>query len=68
MRVASAPMFVAVGLFCGFGLQVRADYLDEVLEDEPVAYWRLGEDDPLLPAENMGTELTLADGVYTGGV
>ena len=63
VRVA-AILLVAVGV----GSTVRADYVDEVLEDRPFAYWRLGEDDPLLPAENLGSELELLSGLYVGNV
>ncbi len=69
MRAAEVGrVFVAACLLVAGVSTVRADYADEVLEDEPFAYWRLGEDDPFSPAENMGTALDALNGTYTGDV
>lgn len=62
---AALPILFALVLSGGVA---RADYEDEVLEDEPVAYWRLGEDDPFVPAENLGSGLDALNGTYTGEV
>ncbi len=61
-------LFVAACLLVAGVSTVRADYADEVLEDEPFAYWRLGEDDLAAPAENMGTALDALNGTYAGDV
>ncbi len=42
-------------------------YENAVLEDNPFAYWRLGEEDGFV-AENLGTGLDFLNGTYTGGV
>ena len=67
-RAKIGGAFVAVGLLFAVGSTARADYQDDVLADEPFAYWRLGEDDPTLPAENIGTALAVINGTYTGDV
>jgi hypothetical protein len=51
------------------GVELRAAYVDEVLADNPVGYWRLNEVAPVLlpdPAQNLGTLGALAEGVYLG--
>ncbi len=47
---------------------VWADYATAVLLDNPIAYWRLGEDDSTEPAKNQGSIGAAGDGVYTGGI
>ncbi len=47
-------------------LDTRADYVDEVRADRPIAYWRLGEPDGVVAA-SLGSAVPL-DGTYVGGV
>ena len=67
-RAKIGGAFVAAGLLFAVGSTLQADYQDEVLADEPFAYWRLGEADPFSPAENIGTALDVINGTYVGNV
>ncbi|MEZ6086549.1 MAG: hypothetical protein R3C05_00630 [Pirellulaceae bacterium] len=46
----------------------RQAYSDAVLEDGPVAYWRLGDDLSTNTAVNLGSiGASSVDGTYSGG-
>ena len=56
----------AVVCLLSAGSVVRADYEEEILSDEPVAFWRLGDDDVSLGAVNIGSGLDAINGTYEG--
>ena len=71
MSVRKASVVLAAGLLV-VSSAARADYEDEVLSDEPFAYWRLGEKSGDV-ARNIGSNIgntarNGADGTYTGNV
>ncbi len=65
VRKASV-VFVPVGLLVAVGSAARADYEDEVLNDEPFAYWRLGEAKGRFAREESGNNRI--NGTYRGEV
>ena len=61
-RIAAWIVIVAGILLLTNG--ANGQYRDVVLADQPVAYWRLGEADADLPANNLGLLGDEADGTY----
>ena len=53
---------ISVGFFVG---DPGEAYEDSVLTDNPLAYWRLSETNPQLPADNVGSLGAAADGTYS---
>ena len=47
-------------------LEAQSAYKNAVLADEPLAYWRLGEEEGGFIAENIGSAADSIDGTYTG--
>jgi hypothetical protein len=62
------PVFSFVVLLAAIPVASGADYASAILEDSPLAYWRLGETTGALLAENEGTLGDTVDGTYSLGV
>ncbi|PYI82054.1 MAG: hypothetical protein DME26_18720, partial [Verrucomicrobia bacterium] len=57
-----------VGYDTGAVDPLESSYSGQVLESQPVAYWRLGETSAIAAAANLGTLGASANGIYQNGV
>ena len=67
-RILCGAVIAVIGAFGGAPAWAAGIYETEILGDNPVGYWRLGEASGATTAGNIGSSGTNNDGTYTNGV